>query len=162
VQKPDTIIVKLGPNMPKTCPDLAGQDASPTPQVPPAQPTPALADAELDAGIKVIDATHRTITRALLERVMAEPMELAKSARIVPSQRNGKPNGVKLYAIRPKGILARLGFLNSDTLLRINGRDLSAPEKALEIYAALRDANELAIEMERAGKPLTLTVTIIK
>ena len=162
VQKPDTIIVKLGPNMPKTCPDLAGPGASPavTPQVPPAPPQPAITEAELDAGIKVIDATHRTITRALLERVMAEPMELAKSARIVPSMRNGKPNGFKLYAIRPKGILARLGFVNGDTLLRINGRDLSSPEKALEIYAALREAKELVIEIERADKPLTLTVTI--
>ncbi len=163
VQKADTIIIKLGPNMPKTCPDLAGPAADPPVSarpIPPPQPVPAITDAELDAGIKVIDATHRTITRALLTRVMDEPMELAKTVRLVPSVRNGKSNGFKLYAIRAKGILARLGFLNGDLLMRINGRELSSPEKALEIYAALRDATELVVEIERGGKPVTLTIAI--
>lgn len=156
VQTPDTIIVKLGPNMPKTCPDLqasSGPVAAPVPATP-------ISEAELDAGVKALDATHRTITRALLDRIMENPMAIGQSARIVPAMRDGKPLGFKLYALRPSSLLARLGFLNGDTLTRMNGRELSSAEKALEIYAALPDAKELVVAMERSGKSLMLTITI--
>ncbi len=160
VQKADTIIVKLGPNMPKTCPDLAGNAAEASAPVPPPPPPPSITDADLDAGVKVIDATHRTISPALLDRVLENPMAFGQSARIVPSMRNGKALGFKLYAIRAKSLFARLGFLNGDTLIRINGREVSSADKALEVYAAIRDAKELVIEIERTGKPVTLTITI--
>jgi hypothetical protein len=163
VQKPDTIVVKLGPNMPKACPDLAPAPAPvPAPVVAPPTPPapPPITTADFDAGIRTIDATHRTITRALLDRVLDDPMSLAAGVRIVPAVRDNRPLGFKLYAIRPASLLARLGFVNGDTVQRINGRELSTPDKALELYVGLREAKELVVELERAGKPLTWTISI--
>jgi membrane-associated protease RseP (regulator of RpoE activity) len=165
VQKPDTLVIKLGPNMPKGCPDaspvardpLATQERTP---VPPPPPEPELTDAELDAGIKVIDENHRQLSRAFVERLFASPMALARSMRIVPALRDGKPVGFKLFAIRAGSVFARLGFLNGDTMVRINGLELTSPDKALEVYAKLRTATSIQIELERRGKPSSLLLTV--
>ncbi|MEO8702221.1 MAG: hypothetical protein ABI867_19410, partial [Kofleriaceae bacterium] len=58
VQKPDTLVIKLGPGMPKACPDIAAapelsKDPAPTPE-----PDAAALAAKLDAGIKKLDDTH--------------------------------------------------------------------------------------------------------
>jgi len=163
-QKPDTIIIKLGPNMPKGCPDLAAGSGSVDPlasrDITPTPPDPELTDAELDAAIKVIDPTHRELARALIDKVLANPMAAAKGVRLVPTVKNGKPVGFKLFAIRPGSIFGRLGFLNGDTLLSINGGELTSADKALEVYTKLRDAKQLVLQLERRGQPLTLTLSI--
>jgi general secretion pathway protein C len=154
VQKPDTIIIKLGPNMPASCPDVA--TASPPP---PAQDDDELGKA-LDAGIKKIDDTHYQISRAVVDLVLSNPMAVAKGARVVPAMKDGKPSGFKLYAIRPSSIWARVGLMNGDTLVAINGFDLTSADKALEVYTKLRDAKTLVVDLERRGQPLTLNIAI--
>jgi hypothetical protein len=164
-QKPDTIIIKLGPKMPRSCPDLAatvnpgdGGELAGNPFSPP--PEPGITDADLDAGIKRIDANHHVITRALLDRVLVNPMAIAKGARVIPAVKNGAPNGFKLYAIRPSSLYARIGLVNGDTITRINGLDVSSADKALEVYTKIRDAATLVLLVERGGKSLTLTLDI--
>jgi hypothetical protein len=163
VQKPDTIIIKLGPNMPASCPDpapVASRAPAAVREVPPPEPEPAITDAELDAGIQVTDDTHRVLKPALLDRVLLNPMALAKGARFVPAMKDGKPVGFKLYAIRPGSVFARLGFANGDTLQRINGLEVTSADKALDVYTKVREAKLVTIELERRGKPVTLTIEI--
>ncbi len=161
VQKNDSIIIKLGPNMTQSCPDVASNDGlPPTPyHQPPTVPDAVFSDAELDAGIKKIDATHVTITRALVDKILANPLA-ANGARVVPSVKNGKPDGFKLYAIRPSSIYARLGFANGDTLESVNGFDLTSADKALEVYTKVRDATSLEIGVVRSQKPFSLMISI--
>ena len=47
--------------------------------------------------------------------------------------KNGKPDGLKLYAIRPSSVFARLNFANGDTVHAINGHELTSADKALEV-----------------------------
>jgi len=127
-----------------------------------APPPPAddpVADA-IRAGVRKLDDTHYSIDRKVMEKLLADPMAMAKGARIVPAMANGKPSGFKLYAIRPYSIYAALGLANGDTLARINGSDLTSADKALEIYTKLRDAKTLVVELVRRGKPLTQTYVI--
>ena len=162
VQKPDTIIIKLGPNMPKGgCPDIA--DTGPVAPRTPPDPSAAESgptDAELDAGIKKIDDTHYTITRALVDQVLSNPMAVGKGARVVPSVANGKANGFNLYAIRPSSVYARLGLINGDTLTSINGFEMTSADKALEVYTKLREATSLELSITRRGKAMTLAISI--
>jgi general secretion pathway protein C len=83
--------------------------------------------------------------------------DVAMQARIVPSFRDGKAVGFKLFSIRPGSIYERLGIKNGDVITRINGFDLNSPEKALEIYSKLREAPRIYLELERGSVPLTLT-----
>lgn len=138
--------------------------SSPTPEVPP----PALASAEgvdemqqsIDNGIKKIDDNNYEIDKSLVEKVLLNPMAVAKGARVVPSMKNGKPDGFKLYAIRPSSAFAKLGLANGDTLQSINGFELTSADKALEVYTKLREATSLEVEVTRRGKPVTLKYSI--
>jgi general secretion pathway protein C len=116
--------------------------------------------ASVDSGIKKIDESNYEIDKSLVEKVLLNPMAIAKGARVVPSMKNGKPDGFKLYAIRPSSAFAKLGLTNGDTLQSINGFELTSADKALEVYTKLREASSLEVEVTRRGKPVTLKYTI--
>jgi general secretion pathway protein C len=116
--------------------------------------------AAVDNGVKKIDDTHYEIDRSLVDKVLANPMGVAKGARVVPAIKDGKPDGFKLYSIRPNSVFAKLGLTNGDTLQGINGMELTSADKALEIYTKLREATTLQVDVQRRGKPLTLNYGI--
>jgi general secretion pathway protein C len=82
------------------------------------------------------------------------------SVRVVPSVKDGRPNGFKLYAIRPGSLFALNGLENGDTVRSINGMDMSSPDRALEVYTKLRNASHLSVQVERRGSALGLDYTI--
>jgi general secretion pathway protein C len=142
---------------------LAGAPAPPTTPVAHAEPTDENKDdlqAAIDSGIKKIDENNYEIDKALVDKVLANPMGVAKGARVVPAVKDGKPDGFKLYAIRPSSVYSKLGLTNGDTLHSINGFELTTADKALEVYTKLREATSLQVEVTRRGKPTTLNYRI--
>jgi len=141
--------------------------ASAAPPPPPVAPPPAAEgnpDADLlaavDKGVKKIDETHYEIDRSLVDKILADPTAAARAARIVPSIKDGKPNGFKLYAIRPNSLFAKIGLQNGDTVSSINGFDMSSPDKALEVYTKVRSASNLSISLIRRGQPQNMDYSI--
>ncbi len=116
--------------------------------------------ASIDNGIKKTADNTYEIDKSLVEKVLANPMAVAKGARVVPAVKNGQPDGFKLYAIRPSSVYAKLGLTNGDTLQSINGFELTSADKALEVYTKLREATSLEVSVTRRGKPLTLKYSI--
>lgn len=141
-------------------------------QAPVAAPTPVAEEkpagegsgddlqAAIDNGVKKIDDNTFEIDKSLVEKALANPMALAKGARVVPAVKNGKPDGFKLYAIRPSSVYSKLGLTNGDTLQSINGFELTSADKALEVYTKLREATQLEVEITRRGKPMTFKYSI--
>ena len=116
--------------------------------------------AMIDSGIKKIDDHHYEISKELVDKVLLNPIGFTKGARVVPAMANGKPNGFKLYSIRPSSVYSKLGLQNGDTLSGINGMELTTAEKALEVYTKLRDATTLEVSITRANKPDSITYSI--
>ena len=114
----------------------------------------------LDA-ITRLDDTHYRIQRGGVDVALMNPMAVAKGARIVPAMKNGQPDGFKIYAVRPGGVIAALGLTNGDTIHSINGLDLTTPDKALEAYTKVRDATSIEIALTRRGLPVTLHYQIV-
>ena len=123
---------------------------------PPSDPDPLL------DMIEQVDDTHYKVPSKFVDAVLANPMAMARGARVVPAIRNGQPDGFKLYAIRPSSAYAKLGFANGDTIHSINGFELTSADKALEVYTKLRDAKSLTFELSRRGKPVELNIEITK
>jgi general secretion pathway protein C len=97
---------------------------------------------------------HRELRRLFDDECPGNVNCVALQARIVPSFRDGRPDGFKLFSIRPDSIYPLMGFQNGDTIERINGHDLDSPDKALEVYSELRNASRIEVEFERAGRPM--------
>ncbi|MEO8703386.1 MAG: type II secretion system protein GspC [Kofleriaceae bacterium] len=112
------------------------------------------------ATITRIDDYRFEIPRSTVERIMANPDDHMKSARVVPSIKNGVAEGFKLYAIRPSSLWKAIGLENGDTIRAINGLELTSLDRALEVYTRLKDAKELAIDITRRGKLELITLTI--
>ncbi|HEY4181225.1 MAG TPA: type II secretion system protein GspC [Kofleriaceae bacterium] len=162
--KGDTITIKLGS---KAIPRCSVATTESVPSVDPFNQAPVTSDtSDADAsaiiakGIGEIDETHYTISAALIDFIVANPMSVAKGARVVPRTENGKALGFKLYAIRPASLFAKLGLLNGDGLLSVNGIVLTSADVALEAYTKLATAKQVEIVIERRGAKKTLYYTI--
>ena len=88
------------------------------------------------------------------------PECLMRSARLVPAMREGKAQGLKLYAIRPNTFLALLGLQNGDTVKSVNGRDLTNGEEAMNLFKVLEREKKFTVAIERRGEPKTLTIVV--
>lgn len=152
--KPNTIVIKLGPGLPKNCPGTSSPPASGGELG--GNPFSSSSD-ELAAGIQRLDERTYQIRRKL---VTDHQEAFLKGARIVPAIKDGKPAGLKLYAIRPSSPYALLGLANGDTITSINGVQLTSAEQALEVYTKVKTAPKLEVGLIRRGQPKTLTYVI--
>jgi hypothetical protein len=113
-----------------------------------------------DETIKIIDDSHIEIKQRLFDEVSKDIAGIATGARVVPTIKDGKAVGFKVYAMKPDSLYARLGLRNGDTIERINGKELSTLDQALAAYEDARKAKKFVIEILRSGKPLTITYTV--
>ena len=124
----------------------------------PAAPAPA---AGVDDGsIRQIDENNYEISRAEIDKQLSNLNQIATQARIVPSFKNGVANGFKLFSIRPNSLYSKIGIQNGDVIRRINGYEINSPDKALEIYSKLKEANRIEIELERRGQSINRSYNI--
>lgn len=118
-------------------------------------------DARKAHGIVASGETRFTIKRAQFEKMVGDAELIAKGARVVPSVKDGKSNGLKLFAIRPGSLHAALGFLNGDTVVSWDGAALTSIEVAMAKYATLRTAKRIELGVIRRGKDLSLVYDIV-
>jgi general secretion pathway protein C len=116
-------------------------------------------DNDINKGVRC-NGSNCEIDRPLIDKLLANTTMLATAARFVPSIKDGKPNGFKLYAIRPNSIFGKIGLQNGDTVKSINGMEMSSPDQALGVYSKVRSASHLTVSVERRGETTTLDYTI--
>ncbi|WP_224249873.1 type II secretion system protein GspC [Hyalangium gracile] len=141
--------------------DLASLPASSgmvaAPQPPPA---PAGNSTGLGSSIRETGPGTYTIQRQDVDNALANMNQIATQARIVPTFRNGSPQGFKVFGMRQDSLYARLGMRNGDILTRINGFTMDNPTRALEAYTHLRGTSRIELEVERDGQPVRMTYTV--
>ena len=132
------------------------QAAASAPPRHPADPT----SQESERGIRKLGDRSYEIQRSTLDGFLGNMNLLARSARILPEVRDGRPAGFRLTTVAPQGPFAKIGLQNSDLIVSINGLELASAEKALEAYGKLRSATHLSLELERQGKRTTLDYSV--
>ena len=131
------------------------------PPSPSAAPPPPMASGVIDPtvaqGIRQLGPAEFEIDRSLLDRVIENPADLLKAIRVAPSKEGDSAQGLRLLGIKTGSVLGLLGVQNGDRLQKINGFDVTSPEKALEAYARLRaGADRLTLQINRGEKPMNL------
>jgi general secretion pathway protein C len=110
--------------------------------------------------VRQLDPTHRVISRERFQRTINDLGSIAGDARVIPLRRDGRNIGWQVTSLQPGSLLASIGLKDGDTLLRINGFKLDAPEKALEAYQRLREAVVFDLDIERAGAPVRMNYRV--
>jgi general secretion pathway protein C len=139
----------------------AATPPSPPPEAPPQDTAggPALS-ADIKNGIRRVGPNEFDVDRGIVDKILENQADLMKTARIVPDKENGKLVGIRLLNFRPDSLLGTLGMESGDRLEKINGFDMTSPEKALEAYARLRTADHLTVSLNRRGQPTNLDFNI--
>ena len=112
------------------------------------------------SGVSKVSETEYAIEKSELDSVLGNLSKVATQARIVPSFKNGKPNGFKLFSIKPGSIYSKIGLKNGDVIQKVNGYEMNSPDKALEIYQKLKDADSVTVDMVRRGRSRTMNYSI--
>jgi len=112
--------------------------------------------AEIKSKIHKLSDTEFDIDRSVVDKILENQAELMKAARIVPDSKDGKMLGIRLFGIKPDSLLGALGLQNGDRLESINGFNMASPEKALEAYARLRTASQLAVTVNRNNAEVSI------
>ncbi|MCA9552817.1 MAG: hypothetical protein KC933_22475 [Myxococcales bacterium] len=115
---------------------------------------------KLGDGIQKVSDREYTIPRQQIDNVLSNLPQVAGLARIVPSFSDGKANGFKLFSIRPNSLYAKIGIQNGDVVQRINGLEINSPDRALEVYSKLKDAQSITVDLVRGGMQQTLSYSI--
>ena len=98
--------------------------------------------------------------RREVEGVIQDFNKLLTQVRVVPHFADGKPDGFKIFNIRPGSLFASLGMVNGDIIKRVNGLEITGPEQALQMFQQLRDESTVTVDLERFRKNLTLQYEI--
>jgi general secretion pathway protein C len=123
-------------------------------------PIPQAPGQVASADVRQLSENQYTIAKGTINQALTDMSTLATQARIVPSFKNGVSNGFKLFSIVPDSLYAKIGIQNGDVIRKINGYEMNSPDKALEIYQKLRDANRIEVELERRGETVRKTYSI--
>ncbi len=116
--------------------------------------------AAVDKGVRKVGDNQYDIDRGLVDKILADPSVMMRQARVVPSIKDGKANGFKMYAIRPSSVYAKIGLQNGDTIQAINGFEITSMDKAMEIYTKLRSASNLSLSVLRRGQQVQMDYSI--
>ena len=79
--------------------------------------------------------------------------QLLKLAKAVPNKdKNGKINGFKLVYIKPNSPFTVLGLRKNDVIHAVNGKEVTSPAQAMELYQKLQKSDYLELTLGRNAK----------
>ena len=104
------------------------------------------------SGIVVSGENRWKISRVAAERARADFSSLLRTARMIPQVRNGQTIGFKLVEMEKGSLIEQVGLRVGDLLVEINQVPLNSPEKALQIFQQIREANNISLGLVRNGK----------
>lgn len=105
--------------------------------------------------------TGPILTQRELRNILDNPSAYAgKGFRMKPVVANGQVVGMQVQLSSLSHPLARLGVQNGDIVKSLNGKALNGPEALTSIYRTLRNTASLRFEVDRAGQPETIQVSL--
>jgi len=133
----------------------AAARTSPSPTVEQAYTAPSKV-----SSIRAVGENAYEIPRAELDKELETLDGLKYGARVIPAFKDGLPVGFKLFSVRSDSVYGQLGIQSGDVIRRVNGVDLTSPDKALELYSKAKDASRFEIELERSGASIRKVCTV--
>jgi len=110
--------------------------------------------------IRKVSDSEYMIDESEVEKALANINQLITQIRVVPNFQDGKANGFKVFAIKPKSIFSKIGLKNGDVIQRVNDTDITSPDKAFSAFQELKNEKSLNVEILRRGSSKSLQYEI--
>ena len=107
------------------------------------------------------DKTEFTFKRDVINKHLENLPQVLQDAKAIPHvEPGGEIGGFKLVAIKPGSIYETLGLKRNDIIRGVNGESVDTPQKAMELYQALKNADNIQLQISRGGSDTTLNYSI--
>jgi general secretion pathway protein C len=126
------------------------------PELPGGEGTQAPVAEKSNAAVRNTTGNSYALSRAEVDKARSNLGELMKQARMEPHVVNGKTDGFEVKMLRPNTLFTALGLQLGDVIKQVNGLPLDSPEKALQIFQQLREAQHIVIAVVRDNTPMSL------
>ena len=103
-----------------------------------------------DSNIRIDARDQFSIKRTTVQSWLANPMQHAMSARIMPNYSNGKAAGFRMIWVRKKSLYAKIGLKSGDVVQQIDGKNIDVTS-ALGMYSKLPYAKKVRVNIIRKG-----------
>ncbi|MDR0648113.1 MAG: PDZ domain-containing protein [Synergistaceae bacterium] len=145
VARGDVIFTRDGESFPLFL-NLSGPRGASSPTPPTPQPPPRASEPAAGASIAAAEfnGNEGTLTRELLDDIIANPMEILRTIRLVP-----EPEGMRVQRVRSDNLLAQLGIKQGDLLTGINGIPINNGTDMLNVMKSLLQGNRFDLQMSR-------------
>jgi len=100
------------------------------------------------------------LSRNELQSSMKNINQLMSQIRIRPHFNRGRPDGLSVNNIKRSSIFNTMGMKNGDIIQGVNGKKIKTVDDVMSLYQQLNSVNEIALEIKRRGKPMTLEYQI--
>ncbi|CAN5137507.1 hypothetical protein BH11MYX1_BH11MYX1_39260 [soil metagenome] len=113
------------------------------------------------AQIKPNGKNKYRVPRVVASALGAAPALMTRGLEVVPVVRDGVVHGQKLYKIDPTSLASKVGLVNDDVIVDVEGH---AVNDLMQVYQAVSDLealDELTLHVERKGKRFELVFSIV-
>lgn len=119
---------------------------------------------ESKGDVKKVSETEFEIKRSDLLKHTADLSSILMQARVVPARRGGGGDiyGYRLVEMQPGSIYSQLGLQVMDVITGVNGTPVTSPQQAMELYHALKNSDNIKINIERNGSNQSLDYRVTK
>ncbi|TXS95162.1 type II secretion system protein GspC [Parahaliea aestuarii] len=121
----------------------------------PAAPAPTAEPRRVEAG-----AEAGELASGYRAQLYQNPESLASLVRISAVREGGQLQGYRITPGKEAAQFTQLGFKSGDLVTAVNGIALDNPANTMQLYQAMRTAEEVVFELQRDGQPLTVSVTL--
>ena len=112
-------------------------------------------------GISRADDGSYEVPRDLIQEVANDSALMESQApRVLPNYVNGQPAGFRLQGIRSGSMFSAIGIRNGDVIVSVNGTAIDSPQRAMELYQAMLQQEQVELGLLRRGREHTLNYTI--
>ncbi len=100
------------------------------------------------------------IDKKIIDKELADINKFIKQVGITPFFKDGKAIGYRIVYINRKSILPKIGLQRGDVIVKINGVPTNSPTKLADMFAQLKEAENVTLDILRRGKKKTIFIEI--
>lgn len=110
--------------------------------------------------IEKVASNRWSFSRSEFTSVISNPSQLLAQVKVTPYLETGQVRGFRLDDVQKGSLAESLGVRDGDIIRGVEGQRLDGVERAIEIYKEVKDRPIISVEVERGGRPITLTYEI--
>lgn len=103
-------------------------------------------------GSAATSGVTRQVDRVTLQKKISDFPALMSEARLVPHFVDGKSDGFVISDIVIGSLYQQVGLQNGDIIRKVNGKQVTSAQQAMDMYRALESATSIDLELMRAGQ----------